>query len=63
MCHITGGTLYDNCNLVNCNLKYNIKTDENDFPYWCKYLMQKGNISKSEMLNVFNLWIRIFNDN
>ena len=28
------------------------------FTYWCKYLMQKGNISKSEMLNVFNCGFR-----
>jgi phosphoribosylamine--glycine ligase / phosphoribosylformylglycinamidine cyclo-ligase len=57
MCHITGGGIYDNIDRIitkESNLNYDIDVNSDKYPYWCKYLMEKGNISEKEMLNVFN---------
>ena len=54
MCHITGGGLYENLKRVVGHNKYEINVDLNKFPDWCRYLMNIGDITKEEMLNVFN---------
>lgn len=57
MCHITGGGLFENLNrIIPSNLRITLDIGLN-FPDWCLYLKEKGNISHNEMLRVFNCGI------
>lgn len=57
MCHITGGGLYENMSrIIPKDFNINLSLDLN-FPQWCIYLKQKGNISHNEMMRVFNCGI------
>ncbi|MBI96438.1 hypothetical protein CL656_04765 [bacterium] len=56
MCHITGGGLTEN---IKRTLPYdlNIPFDNIDYPLWCKWLKENGNLSDDEMKKVFNCGI------
>ena len=56
MAHITGGGLKENLlRVIPSELDINLNHFE--FPLWAFYLMEKGNISREEMLRVFNCGI------
>ena len=54
MCHITGGGFYQNMNrVIPENLQIKLY-HEIIFPKWCIELQNKLNISREEMLQVYN---------
>lgn len=58
MCHITGGGFYENIPRVLPNdLKAVINTKKINTPKIFKFLEEKGNLSKGELYNVFNMGI------
>jgi phosphoribosylaminoimidazole (AIR) synthetase len=56
MCHITGGGLYNNLKrIIPDNLE--IILNKINYPKWCKYLQEYGNIPDDEMTTIFNCGI------
>lgn len=58
MCHVTGGGFYENVpRIIPEGLCANIDVAKIDTPKIFDFLMEKGNIPKEEMYNVFNMGI------
>ena len=56
MCHITGGGLTENLKRTVPN-GFHIDLDKIEYPDWCQWLKEKGNISDNEMKKTFNCGI------
>jgi phosphoribosylformylglycinamidine cyclo-ligase len=58
MCHITGGGLTENLKrVIPKGLELPLDNNIVQYPEWCKWLQQTGNISNEEMYKVFNCGI------
>jgi len=58
MCHITGGGLTENLKrVIPKGLELPLDNNIVQYPEWCQWLQQTGNISNEEMYKVFNCGI------
>ena len=56
MCHITGGGFHDNLRRV-VPEELNIVLNDLEMPLWCRYIQERGDISKDDMMKYFNCGI------